>query len=245
MNTEGMDFSKPIEEARFTPPPMDKRTPIQDEKPKEPFNPEMKNLGKKDTEMAAGHMAKLIIQGYEWMHDFANKGLQVPEKKLLKMQSEGEINLNAMIDYDYGKKIRAGEFFNEYNKQVSGVLKVSDEFKEEATPLLEKVLAKRGVGMTDEQMLMFVFAKDIAAKSLIFFQQKSQMNYMIQSIKAATTAQFVQAAPPPQPQQAQQAQQQDNQQPRATEPEENNFNNKPVVINGTDKRKAGRPRKDI
>ena len=62
-------------------------------------------------------------------------------------------------------------------------------------------MAKRGVGMTDEQLLMFMFGKDIAAKSMMFFQQKQQLNFMIQSIKEATSGQFVQQAPPPQPQQ--------------------------------------------
>ena len=241
-NTQGIDLNAPIPEPRFTPPPMDKRTINQEQakQPKpEPMNPEMKNLGKKDTEMAAGHMAKLIIQGYEWMHQLANKGLQVSEKKLNKLQAEGEINLNAMIDYDYGKKIRAGDFFVEYNQQVSNVLTVSQEFKDEATPLLEKVLAKRGIGMTDEQMLMFVFGKDIAAKSMIFFQQKAQMNHMLSSIKEATMAQYAQAAPPPP--QPQSAPQQSQPQPPAkveaeyiaVEPEEE----------AAPRKRAGRPRK--
>ena len=241
-NTQGIDLNAPIPEPRFTPPPMDKRTINQEQgkQPKpEPMNPEMKNLGKKDTEMAAGHMAKLIIQGYEWMHQLANKGLQVSEKKLNKLQAEGEINLNAMIDYDYGKKIRAGDFFVEYNQQVSNVLTVSQDFKDEATPLLEKVLAKRGIGMTDEQMLMFVFGKDIAAKSMIFFQQKAQMNHMLSSIKEATMAQYAQAAPPMQPEP--QPQQQPQPQPPAkveaeyiaVEPEEE----------VAPKKRAGRPRK--
>jgi len=204
VNTSGVDLNAPLEEPRFAPPPIDTSRKVREEQqgkpPKpEPINPEMKNLGKKDTEMAAGHMAKLILQGYEWMHDLANKGLQVSEKKLNKLQADGEINLNAMIDYDYGKKIRAGDFFMEYNQQVKNVLQVSQEFKDEVTPILEKVLAKRGIGMTDEQMLMFLFGKDIAAKSMIFFQQKSQMNMMIAAIKEATTSMYAQAAPPPPP----------------------------------------------
>ena len=199
VNTGNINMNAPIEEPRFTPPPIEKKSLNQEMKPPkpDPINPEMRNLGKKDTEMAASHMAKLILQGYEWMHDLANKGLQVSEKKLTKLQSEGEINLNAMIDYEFGKMIRAGDFFIEYNNQVKEVLQVSTEFKEEVTPILEKVLAKRGVGMTDEQMLMFMFGKDIAAKSMIFFQQKTQMNMMIASIKEATTNQYAQAAPPP------------------------------------------------
>jgi len=213
VNTSGSEFTKPIEEPRYAPPPMEKKKLYDDDpkkKEREPINPELKDLPKKDKEMAASQMAKMIIQGYSWMHDLANKGLMISEKKLNKLQEEGEINLQAMIDYEFGKKMRAGEFFTEWNTQIQkdgGVLQVSNEFKEEVTPVLERVLAKRGIGMTDEQLLMFMFGKDIAAKGLIFFQMKTQMNYMIQSIKEATVNQY-RPSPPPPPQQPQQPQQQ-------------------------------------
>lgn len=213
------DLNKPIAEPSFAPPPLQRPTiPVTEQPKREPINPEMKSLPKKDTEMAASHAAKLIIQGYEWIHDLGNKALKVSEKKLVKLQAEGEINLSAMIDYDYGKKISAGEFFKEYNNQVGDVLKVSDEFKEEVTPVLERVLAKRGVGMTDEQLLMFMFGKDIAAKSMIFFQQKQQLNFMIQSIKEATAGQFVQQMPTPEPE----PQPEPTPQPRQQQPRKEN-----------------------
>ncbi len=200
VNTAGIDMTKPIGEPTFKPPPLKPTTPKPEEpKKREPFNPEMKAIPKKETEMAADQMAELVLQGYSWMHEFADKGLQVSEKKLNKLQAQGEINLNAMIDYDYGKRIRAGDFFQEYNQQVKGLLVVSDEFKAEVKPVLTRVLAKRGIGLTDEQYLMYLFGKDIAAKSLIFFQSKSQLNYMIESIKQATTSQFTYTPPPSTP----------------------------------------------
>jgi len=252
-NASVEDLNKPIEEPRFAPPPIQKpEVEREDPKKREPVNPEFSGLPKKDKEMAASHMAKLILQGYEWIHDLGNKGLKVSEKKLNKLQAEGEMNLNAMIDYDYGKKMRAGDFFKEYNQQVEGILKVSDEFKEEVTPVLERVLAKRGVGMTDEQLLMFMFGKDIAAKSMMFFQQKQQLNFMIQSIKEATAGQFVQQAPPPQtqPQQQQPTQPTQSEQGFAQEEEEfsvvsesSNSGNgiKPDIIIAPKKR--GRPKR--
>jgi hypothetical protein len=195
------ELNRPIEEPRFTPPPIERpKVEREDFKKREPFNPEMKDIPKKDKEMAAAAMATIVLQGYEWLHDLGNKALTISEKKLAKLQEAGEINLNAMIDYDYGRQMRAGDFFKEYNAQVGNSLKVSDEFKEEVRPVLERVLAKRGVGMTDEQLLMFMFGKDIAAKGLMFVQQKQQQNYMIQSIREATAGQFVQQAPPPPPQ---------------------------------------------
>ena len=171
-------------------------------------NPEMKELPIKEVEMDASQAANLILSSYEWLHTLANKGLQISEKKLNKLQAEGEINLNAMIDYDQGKKIRAGDFFHEYNEQTKDLLKVTDEFKDEVRPVLERVLAKRGVGLTDEQMLMFYFGKDIAAKTFLFMQQKTQINFMINSIKEATLNQYT----PQQQQQFEQEFEQEEQQ---------------------------------
>lgn len=202
VNTSAADLNKPIQEPSFAPPPLQPKNIASNDEPRkrEPINPEMKSIPKKETEFAAKQAAQMILQGYEWAHGLANNALKVSERKLNQLQSEGEINLNAMIDYEYGKRMRAGEFFQIYNEQVGNVLQVSEEFKEETLPVLERVLAKRGIGLTDEQYLIYLFGKDIAAKSLIFFQQKATLNAMIESIKAATTSQYAQQAPPPTPQ---------------------------------------------
>jgi hypothetical protein len=246
MNTEGLNMNAPIEEPMFTPPPIQKAEPVNagGKPPKpEPFNPEMKNLSKKDTEMASEHMAKLILQGYEFMHTMGNKFVQVSEKKLNKMQSEGEINLNAMIDYDYGKKIRAGEFFQEYNNQVKDLLTVSQEFKDEVTPILTRVLAKRGIAMTDEQLLVALFAKDAIAKVYLIIQQKQVTNQMLATIKEVTTSQYAQAAPTPPhpPQPIVEEPTIVKEEPIIMEPEEIEMDSK-VTITDTPKRKRGRPK---
>lgn len=200
INASTEELNRPISEPSFTPPPLNKKPQFQAEQPKrEPVNPEMRNLPKKETQAAASQMAKIIIDSYESMHGFGNKFIQISEKKLNKLQADGEINLNAEIDYDYGKKIRAGDFINEYNQQVGTTLTVSDEFKEQVTPILERVLAKRGIGMTDEQSLIFLFGKDIATKGMLIVQQKQQGNYMIQSIREATMNQYAPPPPPMQP----------------------------------------------
>jgi hypothetical protein len=191
------DLTKPIGEPRFTPPPFKKAEQPKEKVKPTPMNPEFETLSKKDAEMSAQHAAEMIMGGYEWIHGAANKYVQVSEKKLDRLQEAGEINLNAMISYDYGKEMRAGQFFKEYNTQVSNMFVVSDEFKEETTPLLTKVLAKRGVGMTDEQRLAFYFAKDFGTKAIMFFQQKRTINDMINSIKEATVSSGARVMPPP------------------------------------------------
>jgi hypothetical protein len=255
VNASTADLNKPIDEPRFAPPPLQPKNIQSNEEPKkrEPINPEMKSIPKKETEFAAKQAAQMIIQGYEWAHGLANNALKISEKKLNQLQAEGEINLNAMIDYEYGRRMRAGEFFQIYNEQVGNVLTVSEEFKEETLPVLERVLAKRGIGLTDEQYLMYLFGKDIAAKSIIFFQQKATLNMMIESIKAATTSQYAQQAPPPPPPRQRPERSERPQRPEPAEKvetvdveEENNFAaEEPEEKQVSAVRKVGRPRKKI
>lgn len=263
-NADAADLAKPIEEPKFSPPPLKKAQPApqDDIKKREPFNPELKQLSKKEVDNSAAAMAKQIISGYKWILSIANKFVQVSEKKLNSLQASGEINLNAMIDYDYGKKMRAGEFFEQYNNQVSDLLKVEPEFEEEVLPPLERVLAKRGIGLTDEQQVMFIFGKHIAANGMLFFQQKAVVRDMIQSIKEATVGQYTPPPPPPpQPRPQQQPKSDPPSQPINPEPvvnpdsknEDNvtkstsvpksNDSVKPDLIIMPKKRSQGRPRK--
>ena len=115
----------------------------------EPINPSFNKIPDAEAKMGAEHMAKLIIDGYEQLHVFANKGLQVPERKLRKLVAEGEIDLSVEIPYDYGKTISAGDFVKDFNEQNKDTLSVSKEFKKEVTPVLTRVLQKRGAGVTD------------------------------------------------------------------------------------------------
>jgi len=199
INVTEDEMKKPIDEPRFAPPPLRKPTPQGTENKdskgsgssatkKEPFNKDFSNLSKKETEMSAEHSAKMALTGYEWLHTMANNYIQISEKKLTRLQADGEINLNAMIQYDYGKEMRAGDFFKQYNQQVSQIFVVSDEFKEEFVPLLTKILAKRGIGMTDEQRLGFLLGQDLATKIMLGLQIKKGQKDMIETIKENTAA---------------------------------------------------------
>ena len=114
-----------------------------------PFNPMMNDIPDGDKKMGAQHMAKLLVDGYEQLHVFGNKALQVPERKIRKLEKEGLIDLSIPIPYEYGKTITAGEFLQDFNEQNKDALSVSKEFKKEVTPVLTRVLEKRGAGLTD------------------------------------------------------------------------------------------------
>lgn len=196
VNVQGIDLNSPIPEPRFTPPPIQTKspTPPRESKPIEPVNPDLTTLSKKETKAAAEHAADMAINVYEWIHQLGNSALQVSDRKLTKLQAEGQLNLNVMIQYDMGKTVTAGEFISEYNQQVSNMLVVSDEFKEEVKPLLVEIFTKRGIGLTVEQRLGFIVAKDLGTKLVMFMQQKAVMNNMLNHMIETTTAANAQLA---------------------------------------------------
>ena len=202
------DLAKEIPEPSFQPPPLNLDEPKIDAPPKreppKPVNPELTDLPKKDKQLAAGHVANMIISGNELLCNQAEKGMKFNERKLNKLAQEGEINFQIQIPYDYttNQTMSAGEFIKEYNDQQTGALKVTQEWKEETLPVLERVLEKRGIGATDEQMLMYLFGKDLLLKGSAFIAAKQTMKEILGMMREMTDAMkagYKPAPPPPQP----------------------------------------------
>lgn len=153
--------------------------------PIESFNPELNDLSKKDKEASAETMAKVIVSSYEWLHQFPNKAIRINQNYLLKLEAKGDIDLSARLT-DGNNIITINEAVASYNQMGEGAFSVSREFKEEVTPVLTRVLQKRGVGMTDEQQLIYLFGKDLVMKGIQFKQLYSQRNDFINVIKNAS-----------------------------------------------------------
>lgn len=167
-----------------------------------PINPAMNDLSDQDKKLGAEHLAKLCVDGYEQLHVFGNKYLQFDQRKLRKLQSEGEIDLSSEIPYEDGRTMSGYEFVQAFNEQSKDTLTVSREFKKEVTPVLTRVLEKRGAGLTDEQYLGFLVAKDVAVKLVIVSQMRSAMNDIIDMMKDAKR-EGAPTQPKPQPTQPQ------------------------------------------
>ncbi len=198
----------PLPEASttFTPPPNQPPpgakagpTPGPRPQPQEPFNPQLGDLPKKDKHTAAEKAADMCISGYEFLHDIGNKQLLFSDKKLKKMQQNGDIDLSIPIAYEKGEVITIGEFIQEYNEQAKDVLVVSQEFKEEVRPVLVRVLEKKGIGATDEQQLGFIVLKDLTVKLVTGVSMYSALRSFTSTIKEHTQAYKSQYGPRPQP----------------------------------------------
>jgi len=163
----------------------------------QPFNPAMNELSDKDKHESAEHLAKTVIDGYELLHVLGNNYLQISKKKISTLVSEGEIDLDTPVPYEYGKFIPTGELIEELNEQNKDLLSVSKEFKKEAIPLLTKIFKKRGAGITDEGKLGLLFGKDIFIKGIKMYQAKAVQNQLIDVMKEYNVAYKQNGSVPP------------------------------------------------
>ena len=212
------DVQGEIPEVQFAPPPMGdkgKNPFLEDEKDKQSAaakkeapplaaNPQLQDLPPAQKQEAAEILAETALKGYEKLHQLANWGLKISDRKIFKLQTKGEIDLATPIPYDNtGAKVPLGVFIQEYNQQIGDTLSVDPKWRAEVKPILTRVLAKRGHGMSDEQQLAYLVAEDAISKAVVFVQMKRQTGDILAFAREQTAASRqpppVYAAPPPPP----------------------------------------------
>jgi hypothetical protein len=178
-----------LEEPTFQPPSFDdfEEGDGGEPEPERPFNQSYSELDGKEKTMGAKMMAEMAIDLYEKGCGLLGKLPEISEGKLDRLISEGEIDPSIEIPTEAGN-LGVKEFASEYNDSIKDAFSVSDEFKEKVKPPLERVFKKRGIGMTDEQLLMYYFATDFGAKGVQAFMLRKTANGILDSLRENTLA---------------------------------------------------------
>lgn len=179
-----------LKEPAFEKPPVDAFQPVNDAKAADSvFNKSYNELPKKDKEMGAEMMAQMALSLYGKGCNLLGKIPQISPTKIDRLIAEGEIDPNIQIPTEAGAvPLRA--FAHEFNAEISEAFEVSDEFKEEVTPVMVRVFQKRGIGMTDEQMLGFLFLQDIGDKAAKAFMLRKASASIVDSLREKTAAMY-------------------------------------------------------
>jgi hypothetical protein len=155
--------------------------------PDRPFNESYSELDNKEKTMGAEMMAEMTLDLYAKGCGWLGKVPEINEKKLDGLIAEGEIDGNIQIPTESGN-VSVRDFAQEYNSSIKDAFEVSDEFKENVKAPLIRVLKKRGIGMTDEQLLGYYFVKDFGTKVAQVVMLKKTSNNILDSLKENTQA---------------------------------------------------------
>lgn len=167
--------------------------------PERPFNESYSELDGKEKTMGAEMMAEMTLDLYEKGCGFLGKLPEISESKLDGLIAEGEIDPAIQIPTESGN-LSVKDFAQEYNSSIKDAFEVSDEFKEKVKPPLVRVFKKRGIGMTDEQLLGYYFITDLGAKTAQAIMLRKTANNILDSLKENTQAMREMSKPAPAPQ---------------------------------------------
>jgi hypothetical protein len=158
-----------------------------EKEPARPFNEPYSELDGKEKTMGAEMMAEMTLDLYEKGCGFLGKIPEISESKIDKLIAEGEIDADIKLPTENGE-IPVKEFAVDYNESIKEAFEVSDEFKEKVKAPLIRVFKKRGVGMTDEQLLAYYFVTDLGTKGVQAFMLRKTANSILDSLKENTLA---------------------------------------------------------
>lgn len=140
-------------------------------------NEGMEELGDKDKLLASKQLVQTVLDGYEMLHEVGKIFVKYPEEKLQEKAINGDIDPTMEIPIDeHGTTTNPIDFFRNFNEQAEEAISYDPEFGEKVRPAMERVFAKKGWGMTDEQFLMVAFGKDIAWKGVQIMTLKKTAN---------------------------------------------------------------------
>jgi hypothetical protein len=151
-----------------------------EKKEREPFNENLDEMSTSEKKKQAESMANMAIDVYSYLNKVVGDLCKINEAKAKEAHINGDINLYATIRFDDGSRsIKTIEqIIVEYNSGTSDVLTVSEEFKENVRPLLTRILQKKGIGLTDEELLAYYVVMDLVQKAPVVFQLAKQKKNM-------------------------------------------------------------------
>ena len=158
-----------------------------EKEPARPFNESYSELDGKEKTMGAEMMAEMTLDIYEKGCGFLGKIPEISEDKLDTLIAEGEIDPNIQLPTESGN-LGVKDFAVEYNNSIKDAFEVSDDFKDKVRPPLVRVFKKRGIGMTDEQLLAYYFVTDLGTKTAQAFMLRKTANNILDSLRENTLA---------------------------------------------------------
>ena len=179
-----------LEEPSFQAPnfsDFDEASPEEEKEPAKPFNEAYSELDGKEKTMGAEMMAEMTLDIYEKGCGFLGKLPEISESKLDKLIAEGEIDGDIELPTESGN-LGVKDFAVEYNSSIKEAFEVTDDFKDKVRPPLIRVFKKRGIGMTDEQLLAYYFVTDLGTKTAQAFMLRKTSKNILDSLKENTIA---------------------------------------------------------
>ncbi len=156
-------------------------SPINGQTTAKPGEPELSEAEKNQRTKS---MVEALIRGYEDINKLAGWIVKPNEKKIIgKIQAgelDGETRIRIGFDDPTGHNI--GEIIQDANARIDETMVVTDKFKRNITPPLERIVKKNNWGISDEALVGELLIRDVAMKGAMLFQLNQSMKQVIAAL---------------------------------------------------------------
>lgn len=195
----------PLEEPVFEAPSFDQFEEVEEgndigsnsggaKEPERSFNEPFSELSNKEKTLGAEMMVEMALDMYSKGCGLLGKLPEISESKLDKLIAEGEIHPAITLTTEDGD-LPIKQFAVGYNDAMKSAFEVSDEFKENITPPLIRIFKKRGLAMTDEQLVGYYLITDLGTKGVQAVMLRKTTNDILNQLKQNTIAIKEQSSP--------------------------------------------------
>jgi len=149
------------------------------------FNQDFDNLPKEEQEAGAEIAADMIIGAYVTVTGMGYKVVEISEKKLIKMEQNGEIDLRTPIPIspNNNRKTTILDITRQHNERLKPTFETSPETIAAAKPVLVSILKKKGVALSPEHQLMYIVGMDLFGKGVALFQGLQVSKELLNTMK--------------------------------------------------------------
>ena len=155
----------------WTPPPFqgEQQPPDDQEAGEQPASefatPGYEELSEQDKEKGSVIVANILVDGYEniW-EEGANMFLPISQKAIDKLEESGKVDFSMPVPTRDSGTITAGQAIENFNEEATDVLEPDPEFKPKVVPIIASELAKRNIGITPLQQLLYHVGIDVFGK---------------------------------------------------------------------------------
>lgn len=170
---------QPIPEAKFERPKVDfgdrKQSNSNNQSEQKPLTPEEESTAVKAS-------AQAMISFYADAHELAKYFSKIDTDKVQVMAQKGEINGEQTLELANNTHVTVIEFFQHTNNAIDEVLVVSDDFKREIKPPLERIIRKNKWFISDEVILSEIILRDLSIKAGMIMGIRKTANSVLEML---------------------------------------------------------------
>lgn len=157
--------------------------PIGDEKKEEPklVNEQMKDMSEEEKKRSAETVVDMFLDVYGMVNTGVGKIATISDKEKNKIAQKVPIDFPLQLSPT--QTITLNQLIDKTNADITDVCKVTEEFNKKVKPPLVRIAIKRGLGLTDEQQVAYLFIKDLGEKTAVLYSLRSVINGLVTQIQ--------------------------------------------------------------